>query len=129
MNEWMNPWWWMLKSPQRSSFDQIVAPITHWWSPRVEFNMAGNEELEAKIVAEVASYGSQLGTLTDAVLELAGDRDSETLQKLRALAEKIDQEKRKYRNTEINALKTALSRLKKEDPDGFASLLAALPPD
>lgn len=129
MNEWMNPWWWILKSPLSGDLEQSIAPVTQWWSPQLEFNIAGDRQLEAKIIAEIASYGSQLGTLTDAVLELADDRDSEVLQKLRALAEKIDQEKREYRKAEIDALKDTLIRLKQEDPDGFASLIAELQPD
>lgn len=129
MNEWMNPWWWILKSPLSGDLEQSIAPVTQWWSPQLEFNIAGDRQLEAKIIAEIASYGSQLGTLTDAVLELADDRNSEGLQKLRALAEKIDQEKREYRKAEIDALKDTLIRLKQEDPDGFASLIAELQPD
>lgn len=129
MNEWMNPWWWILKSPLSGDLEQSIAPVTQWWSPQLEFNIAGDRQLEAKIIAEIASYGSQLGTLTDAVLELADDRDSEGLQKLRALAEKIDQEKREYQKAEVDALKDTLIRLKQEDPDGFASLIAELQPD
>ncbi len=128
MNEWMNPWFWAFKSPLSGDVEQSIAPVTQWWSPQLEVNIAGDRKLEARIIAEVASYGSQLGTLTDAVLELAEGKDSETIRKLQDLANQIDSEKRRYQHAELTALKRSLLRLKRNDPKGFEQLMTEVQP-
>jgi hypothetical protein len=48
-------------------------PILPGWSfGNVSVNYAGNAEIERKVVEDIASYGKQIGILTDAVLVLAG---------------------------------------------------------
>src|SRR5690349_13783394 len=49
--------------------------VSQWFkifSPTVTVNGRGEPELEARIVREVATYGAQLGPLTQVVLAMAG---------------------------------------------------------
>ncbi|TCK04268.1 hypothetical protein [Marinobacterium mangrovicola] len=126
MNEWMNPWWWMFNSPLSGDVDQSIAPVTQWFSPQVDVTLAGNPKLESLITRRVASYGSQLGTLTDAVLELVEGKDSEPAQKLRELAAKIEEEKQHLLLKSLGDLKTALNALKQNNPEVFDQLLAEI---
>jgi hypothetical protein len=57
---------------------------------RVEVNFAGNADIERDVVARVASYGKQLGILTEAVLALASgtaDERKTRIGRLREIAE------------------------------------------
>ncbi len=48
--------------------------LPSWFSPTFNFDFQGDVDVETEVVREVASYGSQLGTLIDAVLVMARDR-------------------------------------------------------
>ena len=71
-NPMTNPWmsWWS-PFPDLTKLMQNISPQTSWFSPTYEVNFAGNREIEADVVSNVASYGTQLSALTKAVLELA----------------------------------------------------------
>ena len=68
-------------------------PILPGWSfGNVSVSYAGNAEIEKDVVEKVASYGKQLGIITDVVLELAGDKPPEgeqPLAQLRDIAAKV----------------------------------------
>lgn len=71
----MYPWlsWWpaFIKLPGAGNLDQEVAPVTTWFPTTFELNFAGDRRIESDVVSNVASYGKQLGILTDALLVLA----------------------------------------------------------
>ncbi len=48
--------------------------LANWFSPRIDVSYAGTPAIERDVVENVASFGDQLGTLIDAVIELAGRR-------------------------------------------------------
>jgi hypothetical protein len=60
---------WMFRGPLSGDVNQrITAP---WFSPSLTVNYAGDPKIEDRVVTEVASYGRQLGWLTEIVLALA----------------------------------------------------------
>ena len=123
MFTWMNPWFYMSRAPWSRDVDQNIAPVTSWLSPEVQFNFAGNKAIEAKVISEVASYGKQLGVLTDVVLELARDKRSSNVKELRKMAENIEQLKQKHK-TELSAnASSILDELQREDPDMLSEIL------
>jgi len=126
----MFPWLW------------VWAPQTHFpWSgavtqdiaPEAFFNAippsAGDGRLEHEAF-ELASYGRQLGWITEVLLAQAGEHDAaspqlaaKSLQKLKQLQGGIEalKSKRRYRlETDADA---ALTRLAQADPDGLQRVL------
>lgn len=87
-------------------------PILPGWSfGNVSVNYAGNAEIEKDVVEKVASYGKQLGVITDVVLELTGDRPvgkNGPLAQLRDIAAKVEeikvQQKRSLREKASDAM-------------------------
>lgn len=126
----MNPWWPfyftpdVFRSPLSGNVEQDISPLTNWFSPQVELNFCGNKNIEATVISEVASYGKQLGILTDAVLALAGDNDHPAIQRLSEIAEQIQQVKERCEVNQKNVTKEHLDRLLKTDPGALKELLA-----
>ncbi len=58
---------------------------------------AGTPAIERDVVENVASFGDQLGTLIDAVVELAGERSGKELDDLRELKTKVDEVKERHK--------------------------------
>jgi hypothetical protein len=127
----MFPWLW------------IYAPRTSWpWSGAVTqgFSLdaffraiapsAGDPDIEHRVFDE-ASYGKQLGWLTDIVVDAMGHlpppppkSDAEdSLKKLRDLHEKIKGIKAEHVTDSANAAIAALNRLKAESLDEFRRVL------
>jgi len=72
------------------ALDQSINP--GWFDVNIN-NYAGNPQLEKDIVEKVASFGKQLGILTEAVLELAGSKprsEDSAITSLREIAAKIE---------------------------------------
>ncbi len=126
----MNPWlpWWsaFTKLPGAENLTQDIAPVTTWFPTTFEMNFAGDRRIEADVVSNTASYGKQLGILTDALLALAGDDSTHPdIQRLKDIAEKIEQRKQNHRfDLEENA-KAALERLRDADPKAFQRMLSS----
>ena len=51
MYQWMNPWFDAFKALMSGNVRQVIAPITSWFSPELEFNFAGNTAIESNVVA------------------------------------------------------------------------------
>jgi hypothetical protein len=87
-------------------------PILPGWSfLNFDVNYAGNAQIEKDVVEKVASYGRQLGVITDVVLELTGDRPAGKggpLAQLREIAAKVEeikaQQKRSLREKASDAM-------------------------
>ena len=114
----MTPW-----TPFPSLSDLMQNISTNWFSPTVEYNFAGNRAVEADVVSNVASYGRQLGAITDAVLEIAKDAKGPALAHLRDLAKKIEQRKEERQASLEEELRRKLDNLQKSDPDTLQRLL------
>lgn len=85
--------------------------------------IAGNADIEAHVVRDVASYGRQLGLLTEAVLELAVDSDGPAVTKLRDLAQAVEIVKTERAEALTQEAETALARLKQHDPAAWKTLI------
>lgn len=126
MNEQLN-WWpfgpWLNLAPSRLS--QPILP--DWSMQHVDVNFAGNPAIEKDVVGKVASYGKQLGILTDAVLALADGSVSEReacLARLRAVAERIAEIKTEHKGDLAEAARAALDSLARADPAAARRLAA-----
>lgn len=121
----MNPWLNLLQYPF-GQFDQNVNPVTTWFSPKYTFNFKGVPQIEEQVQAEVASFGTQLGALLDAVVELAGDKRSAELDRVRELSEKIEDVKAQHQKVRLDELKRDIERLKAQDAAAYAELVSEL---
>lgn len=119
-NLWNNPWWNLYMSPFSGNSAEGINPITTLMSPSYSINFAGNQQVERKVVEDVASYGKQLGKLSEAVLELANGEKGAAVEALKKLVAQIEYVK--GLNLE-KSLEQQLNRLKESDPDGFNKLL------
>ncbi len=130
----MNPWeMWnsaLARLPFGGDLSQSIAPLTNWFSPNVEVNFAGNRRIEGDIVTNVASYGKQLGLLTEAVVALSGNNNSPAVKKLRDLAKEIETRKMQHKDDVLRQARKSLETLQKLDPTGLAHALKefAAPP-
>jgi len=77
-----DPLLWFFRAPLSGNVAQrITAP---WFSPSLTVNYAGDPQVEDRVVTEVASYGKQLGWLTEIAIALANGQPlpQETLHRL-----------------------------------------------
>lgn len=128
MYPWFDSWLNLFRAPLSGDVTQDYAPVTSWWSPQLEFNFAGNQKVEAEVVRNVASYGKQLGILTEAVLALGEGNDSSEIKRLRAQAEKIHEVKRRHAGATAAELKDRLDEFREKDPEAFEQLIAEFAP-
>lgn len=120
MNTWLDMW---SPFPNLANLAQNNSPVTTWFPYTVEYNFAGNRDVESDIVANVASYGRQLGRLTDAVLELGAGDHGPAMTDLRELAAEITERKDDNKARLEADLTRKLDRLGKSDPELLRSLL------
>jgi hypothetical protein len=114
---------WMFRAPWSGDVAQrITAP---WFSPSLTVNYAGNPAVEDRVVTEVASYGKQLGWLTEIVIALAERQTlpEETLRRLEKATKDIDAIKKQVRASAVEAANNALDRLERDDPAQYDKLL------
>ena len=97
----------------------LSQPILPGWSfGNVSVNYAGNADIEKDVVEDVASYGRQLGIITDVVLELAANRSTkkgEPLQQLRDIAAQIKNIKEEHKRSLAEDASDAMAKLAKSD--------------
>lgn len=106
-------------------------PDTTWQGPSM---IQGNPVMEQKIYQEVAGPGSQLGTLTDAVLSLITHlevkypeiTDNDDVIKLRTLSSKVTAIKEEISNRESEEFHQKLKKLATESPEAFKDLIKDL---
>jgi len=123
MNSWLFPWWGLFKGPLSGDVTQDISPITSLLSPQFEFNFAGNRRIESKVVADVASYGKQLGILAEAMLELADGQKGDAVKKLQELTDQIDEVKQQHKDSLEKKVKADLEQLAQHDSDALQRLL------
>lgn len=123
MNPWLFPWWRLFKGPLSGDVTQDIAPSTSWLSPQFEFNFAGNRRIEAEIVADVASYGKQLGLLSEALIELADGNKGVAVHRLKKLTDQIEEVKRQQEDRLEKKIKAELDQLKQQDPKTLKRLI------
>jgi hypothetical protein len=114
---------WMFRAPWSGNVAQrITAP---WFSPSLTVNYAGDAAVEDRVVTEVASYGKQLGWLTEIVIASANGQPlpTETLARLEKAAREIDAIKEQSRASAVEAANNALDRLERDNPAQYNELL------
>jgi hypothetical protein len=110
------PYLWPYSLFAPKNLDQQINP--GWFDVNIN-NYAGNPQIEKDVVEKVASYGKQLGILTEAVLSLAGDppKDGEDpIARLRDIANKIEALKDLNKASLENEARSAMARLAKFEP-------------
>ncbi len=97
----------------------LTQPILPGWSfGNVSVNYAGNADIEKDVVEDVASYGKQLGIITDVVLELTANKAAkkgEPLQQLRDIAAKVKKIKDEHAGSLADGARNAMAKLAKSD--------------
>jgi hypothetical protein len=114
---------WMFRWPLSGDVNQrITAP---WFSPTLTVNYAGDAAIEDRVVTEVASYGRQLGWLSEIAIALADNRPApaETLRRLKQAAAEIEAIKKDSHPTPREAAEVALDRLERDDPGTYETLI------
>jgi hypothetical protein len=117
-----DPFGWF-RAPLSGDVNQrISAP---WFSPSLTVNYAGSPAIEERVVSDVASYGRQLGWLSELVAALAkGEPPPQTtLDQLEKAMAEIEKIKASVRGRAVDDANAALDRLGKEDPEGLNALL------
>jgi hypothetical protein len=114
---------WYLKAP--FSGDVMQAISSAWFSPALTFNFAGDANVENRVIAEVASYGKQIGWLNDIVLALAKHEkpDPDAVVNLDKAVKRIEVIKAAEKSGALSAAIEALDQLKKVQPDLYEKLL------
>ena len=114
---------WMFHLPLSGDVNQrITAP---WFSPALTVNYAGDPVIEDRVVTEVASYGRQVGWLTEIALALAKKQPppEETLRRLEKASHEIDAIKKDVHRSSLDAANAALDRLERDDPEAYKKLM------
>src|SRR5712672_580030 len=115
---------WMFRAPWSGDVAQrITAP---WFSSSLTVNYAGDPAVEDRVVTKVASYGRQLGWLTEIAIALAKNQPlpEETLHRLEQASREIEAIKKEVRLTALQEADKALDRLKREQPAQYDELLS-----
>jgi hypothetical protein len=114
---------WMFRMPLSGDVNQrITAP---WFSPSLTVNYAGDPVIEDRVVTEVASYGRQLGWLTEIAIALAKNETppKDTLHHLEQASRKIEAIKKEAHLSALQEANKALDRLEREQPAQYDTLL------
>jgi hypothetical protein len=114
---------WMFRLPLSGDVNQrITAP---WFSPAITVNYAGDAAVEDRVVTEVASYGKQIGWLTEVALALAKNQPppAKTMRRLEAAARDIEAIKKDVKRSSFEVATEVLDRLEREDPESYKKLI------
>ncbi|MGK7874966.1 MAG: hypothetical protein AB4426_17195 [Xenococcaceae cyanobacterium] len=134
----MFPWlqWWApnYHFPFSGAVNQNIAPETDWFLGNINSEV-GDPEIEEEVFHKVASYGKQIGIITDVLLALVNEIEPEAMKEVRALeqlkelqekVEKIKVEKKKLLR---NNARRILDKLAQSDPEFLEELLKSYPSD
>jgi hypothetical protein len=99
----------------------VMQNMTSWWSPTINNNYAGNLPLEERVITDVASYGTQLGWISEIVLALASNKKppAGAVHKLSKAVDRINRIKQDFSQRAADEAADALDKLKNESPDEF----------
>ena len=113
----------MFRMPLSGDVNQrITAP---WFSPSLTVNYSGDAVVEDRVVTKVASYGRQLGWLTEIAIALANNEPvpEDTLHRLEQASRDIEAIKKEVRPGARQEADKALDRLQREQPVEYDELL------
>lgn len=97
-----------------------------WFSPVTNITFKGDASLERAIHEQVASYGTQLGVLSEAVLSIANQQGVNTsaVKRLDNLVQQVEDTKTEHRDQKTQKLISALKQTKASNPELYASILS-----
>jgi hypothetical protein len=125
--------WFFLWAPQyhlpwSGAVRQDISPDTRWFFEAID-PRAGDGRIEKEIF-DVASYGRQIGILSEVVLSLV-DKDKiaaaeaqHAIEQLKQTYDEVREIKRRNRAHRVSAAVRALEDLRQHQPDEFAAVLA-----
>ena len=125
MNPWFFFWAPQLTMPFGGSVAQRIEPDTRWFFGGIAPN-AGDPEIERKAF-DVATYGRQLGLITEVLADLAAQtppttaKGQKALQRLREIQQRIEQVKEQDAIDALEQIDALLARLKKVHPERLAA--------
>lgn len=132
MFPWLFVWAPNLHFPWSGSVAQQIDPSTSWFFDSVNAQ-AGNGAVEKQAV-QVASYGRQLGLITDVLLDLADHQAplegeaAKALGSLKDIRTQIESLKANQLAAQLQDLETSMQSLNQHYPEAFAQLLARVTP-
>ncbi len=111
--------------PSFDPFWFMRLPLSGDVNQRITVNYAGNALVEDRVVTEVASFGRQIGWLSEIAIALANKQPlpADSLRKLEAAVAEIEAIKKRVERPAIAAADEALDRLKREHRDAYERLL------
>jgi hypothetical protein len=122
---YLDPSAWV-RLPLSGDVAQNYHPLTNWFSPNIDIKYVGNSSIERDVTANVAGYGSQLGTVIDVLEELTrGKEQTEAVKRLRDLWCKVEEVKKNNKEDLKESAKASLDQLAKYYPDGLQDLIKA----
>jgi hypothetical protein len=125
MNPWFFFWAPQLTMPFGGSVAQRIEPDTQWFFNGIP-PTAGDPAIERKAF-DVASYGRQLGLITEVLVDLAGQtppksaKGQKSLKRLREIQLRIEQVKEQDAIDALEQIDALLARLKKAHPERLAA--------
>lgn len=132
----MSPWnmFWApnFHFPWSGNIAQDIDPNTNWFFGAIAAD-AGDGRIERK-ACEVASYGRQLGWLTEILLELVEKQDAlpadvaSSVERLKLVRAQIDQLKKDDALSSSRDIEARIARLRQKHPEELARLGARLRP-
>lgn len=124
MNPWFFFWAPQLTMPFGGSVAQRIEPDTNWFFSGIP-PRAGDPVMERKAF-EVASYGRQLGLITEVLVDLAAqvppatEQGRKSLKRLREIQLRIEQLKEQDAIDTLEQIDALLARLEKAHPQRLA---------
>jgi hypothetical protein len=125
----MNPWFFLwapqLTMPFGGSVAQRIEPDTTWFFNGIA-PTAGDPRIERKAF-DVATYGRQLGLITEVLVDLAAQtppttaKGQKSLKRLREIQLRIEQVKETDAIDALEQIDALLARLKKSHPERLAA--------
>lgn len=125
MNPWFLFWAPQLTLPFGGSVAQRIEPSTQWFFDQIAPG-AGDPRIERKAF-EVASYGRQLGLITELLMDLAAQQPPATpagqkaRKRLREIQARIEHLKEDDAVDTLEQIDSLLARLKKTHPERLAA--------
>ena len=117
----MYPWLWLwaphVEFPLSGNVTQDIEPVANLFSESVDPE-AGNPKIEQKAF-EVASYGKQLGLITEVLIEIAEEalpekgKGNESLQRLKRIKTEIEKIKTSEYDAELNDIERKIKAIRR----------------
>jgi hypothetical protein len=117
----MYPWLWLwapqVEFPLSGNVSQDIAPVANLFSATVDPD-AGDPSIEQKAF-DIASYGKQLGLITEVLIELAeqslpgGGKSNESLQRLKRIQAAIEKVKGSAYDSQLNDIERNIQAVRR----------------